>query len=328
MFRWGVLSTAKIAREHMIPAIVASENGVLAAVASRDAGKARALAERFGASHAFGSYEAMLASDLVDGVYIPLPTSQHVEWAIRAADAGKHVLVEKPLALNAADILPVIAARDRNKVLVCEAFMVTYHPQWLKVRELVQDGAIGRLRHVQGAFSYFNDDPSNMRNILSLGGGALPDIGVYPVVSTRFVTGLEPLRIQAAVERDKTFGTDIYSTVRADFGDFDLTFYVSTQLAARQVMVFHGDQGYVEVISPFNAGLYDHHRIELHNAPHTEAAVYRFPGTQQYQLEAEAFVRAARGGGDRVFTLEESVLNQKAIDAIFRAGLGDGWEAV
>jgi predicted dehydrogenase len=328
MFRWGILSTAKIAREHMIPAIVASENGVLAAIASRDAGKARALAERFGAPHAFGSYEAMLASDLVDGVYIPLPTSQHVEWAIRAADAGKHVLVEKPLALDAADILPVIAARDRNKVLVCEAFMVTYHPQWLKVRELVQGGAVGRLRHVQGAFSYFNDDPSNMRNILSLGGGALPDIGVYPVVSTRFATGREPRRIQATVERDKTFGTDTYSTVRADFGDFDLTFYVSTQLAARQVMVFHGDKGYVEVIAPFNAGLYDHHRVELHNASHTEAAVFRFPGTQQYQLEVEAFVRAAAGGSDRVFTLEESVLNQKAIDAIFRAGLSDGWEAV
>jgi len=328
MFRWGVLSTAKIAREHMIPAIVASENGVLAAIASRDVAKARTLAERFGAPHAFGSYETMLASDLVDGVYIPLPTSQHAEWAIRAADAGKHVLVEKPLALDAADILPVIAARDRNKVLVCEAFMVTYHPQWRKVRELVRNGAIGRLRHVQGAFSYFNDDPANMRNILSLGGGALPDIGVYPVVSTRFVTGLEPLRIQATVERDKTFGTDIYSTVRADFGGFDLTFYVSTQLAARQVMVFHGDEGFIEVFSPFNAGLYDHHRVELHNGSHTEATVFRFPGTQQYQLEVEAFVRAASGGGDRVFTLEESVLNQKAIDAIFRAGRGGDWEVV
>jgi predicted dehydrogenase len=328
MFRWGVLSTAKIAREHLIPAIVASENSVLAAIASRDAEKAGMLAERFGAPHAFGSYEAMLASDLVDGVYIPLPTSQHVEWAIRAADAGKHVLVEKPLALNAADIAPVIAARDRNKVLVCEAFMVTYHPQWLKVRELVQGGAVGRLRHVQGAFSYFNDDPANMRNILSLGGGALPDIGVYPVVSTRFATGREPRRVHATVERDKTFGTDIHSTVRADFADFDLTFYVSTQLAARQVMVFHGDKGYVEVISPFNAGLYDHHRVELHNASHTEASVFRFPGAQQYQLEVEAFVRAAAGGSDRVFTLEESVLNQKAIDAIFRAGLRDGWEAV
>lgn len=328
MFRWGVLSTARIAREYVIPAIVASQNGVLSAIASRDGARAAALAERFGAPHALPSYEALLASDVVDGVYIPLPTSQHVEWAIRAAEAGKHVLVEKPLALAAADIAPVIAARDRCKVLVCEAFMVVYHPQWIKVRELIRDGAIGRLRHVQGAFTYFNDDPSNMRNILSLGGGALPDIGVYPVVSTRFVTDREPLRVHAAVERDARFGTDVYSTVRADFGDFDLTFYVATQLAARQVMVFHGDRGFIEVHAPFNAGRYDHHRIELHNAAHTEATVFRFPGTEQYQLEVEAFARAARGGPDRVFTLEESVDNQKVIDAVFRSGDSGAWESV
>ena len=201
MFRWGVLSTAKIARDQLLPAIQDADNGVLTAVASRDEAKARALADRFGAPHAFGSYEALLASDTVDGVYIPLPTSRHIEWAVKAADAGKHVLVEKPLALAAKDIAEVIAARDRNKVLICEAFMVVYHPQWAKVRELVRSGAIGRLRHVQGAFAYYNVDPANMRNKLDLGGGALPDIGVYPTVSTRFVTGQEPLRIQATVER-------------------------------------------------------------------------------------------------------------------------------
>jgi predicted dehydrogenase len=328
MFRWGVLSTAKIGREQLLPAIVESENGVLSAIASRDLSKAKALAERFGAPHAFGSYEELLASREVDGVYIPLPTSQHVEWTAKAVRAGKHVLVEKPLALDAKDIPPLIKLRDEKKVLVCEAFMVIYHPQWIKVRDLIAGGAIGRLRHVQGAFSYYNVDPNNMRNQLDLGGGALPDIGVYPTVSTRFSTGKEPLRVQADIERDKTFGTDIYSSVRADFGDFELSFYLSTQMAARQVMVFHGEKGFIEVFSPFNAGLYDHHRIELHNQNHTEAQVFRFPGTQQYRLECEAFVRAAQGGKDRVFTLEESVLNQKVIDAIFRAGEKDGWEAV
>jgi predicted dehydrogenase len=328
MFRWGVLSTAKIGRDYLLPAIQEAENGVLTAVASRDTARARALADRFGAPHAFDSYEALLASDTVDGVYIPLPTSQHVEWAVKAADAGKHVLVEKPLALKADDIAQVIAARDRNKVLVCEAFMVVYHPQWHKVRELVQGGAIGRLRHVQGAFAYFNVDSGNMRNILELGGGALPDIGVYPTVSTRFVTGREPLRLQASVERDKTFGTDIYSTTRADFGDFDLTFYCSTQMALRQFMVFHGEKGFIEVHAPFNAGDYDHHRIELHDQGHTEATVYRFPSTRQYRLEVEAFARAAGGADEPVFTLEESVKNQKVIDAIFRAGESGGWETV
>lgn len=328
MFRWGVLSTAKIGREHLLPAMVEAENGVLSAIASRDLSKARALAERFGARHAFGSYEDLLASSEVDGVYIPLPTSQHVEWAAKAIEAGKHVLVEKPLALDAKDILPLIKLRDQKKVLVCEAFMVIYHPQWIKVRDLIASGAIGRLRHVQGAFSYYNVDPNNMRNQLDLGGGALPDIGVYPTVSTRFSTGKEPLRVQATIERDKTFGTDIYSSIRADFGDFELSFYLSTQMAARQVMVFHGEKGFIEVFSPFNAGLYDHHRVELHNQNHTEAQVFRFPGTQQYRLEVETFARAAQGGKERVFTLEESVLNQKVIDAIFRAGDKGGWEAV
>ncbi|UCI26626.1 Gfo/Idh/MocA family protein [Mesorhizobium sp. B2-8-5] len=328
MFRWGVLSTAKIGREQLLPAIVDSENGVLSAIASRDLSKAKALGERFGARHAFGSYEELLASKDVDGVYIPLPTSQHVEWTAKAIEAGKHVLVEKPLALDAKDIPPLIKLRDEKKVLVCEAFMVVYHPQWIKVRDLIAGGAIGRLRHVQGAFSYYNVDPKNMRNQLDLGGGALPDIGVYPTVSTRFSTGKEPIRVQATIERDKTFGTDIYSSIRADFGDFELSFYLSTQMAARQVMVFHGENGFIEVFGPFNAGLYEHHRIELHNQNHTEAQVFRFPGTQQYRLECEAFVRAAQGGKDPVFTLEESVLNQKVIDAIFRAGEKDGWENV
>ncbi|RWQ20440.1 Gfo/Idh/MocA family oxidoreductase [Mesorhizobium sp.] len=328
MFRWGVLSTAKIGREHLLPAMVEAENGVLSAIASRDMSKARALADRFGAPHAFGSYDELLASRDVDGVYIPLPTAQHVEWTAKAIEAGKHVLVEKPLALDARDIPPLIKLRDAKNVLVCEAFMVVYHPQWVKVRELIANGAIGRLRHVQGAFSYYNVDPKNMRNQLDLGGGALPDIGVYPTVSTRFSTGKEPLRVQATIERDKTFGTDIYSSIRADFGDFELSFYLSTQMAARQVMVFHGEKGFIEVLSPFNAGIYDHHRIELHNQNHSEAQVFRFPGMQQYRLEVEAFARAAQGGTDRVFTLEESVLNQKVIDAIFRAGEKEGWETV
>lgn len=329
MFRWGVLSTAKIAQVHVIPAILTASNGVLSAVASRDLAKARALAQQCGAPHAFGSYEELLASDVVDAVYIPLPTSQHVDWAIKAADAGKHVLVEKPLALKAADIAPVIAARDRNDVLVSEAFMVTYHPQWLKVRELVQAGAIGQLRQVQGAFSYYNVDPDNMRNQPELGGGVLPDIGVYPTVVTRFVTDMEPLRVQASVERDPVFGTDRFASVRADFGAFELSFYVATQLAARQAMVFHGDEGFIEVEAPFNAGVYGDHRVSVHDRGHTQAQIFRFPAAHQYRFQVEAFARAAQGEATAVFTLEDSVRNQKLIDAVYRAGAKDGgWETV
>jgi predicted dehydrogenase len=329
MFRWGVLSTAKIGRELVIPAIQDSENGVLVAVASRSPAPARALADRFGAPLAFGSYEELLASDQIDGVYVPLPTSGHVEWAVKAADAGKHVLVEKPLALSAADIAPVIAARDRNRVLISEAFMVTYSPVWAKVRELLAAGAIGRLRHVQGAFSYFNRDATNMRNRRELGGGGLPDIGVYPTVTTRFATGAEPIRVQADLERDPEFGTDVYASIRADFGSFELSFYVATQLAARQIMVFHGDRGFIEVKSPFNANRWGPEEIELTDAGHATSTVFRFPDNRQYKREVEAFVTAATGGSAEVFTLENSVLNQKPIDAIYRAAaLGGGWEPV
>jgi predicted dehydrogenase len=328
MLRFGILSTAKIGRELVVPAIQDAENCVVTAIASRNLSKARDMADRFSVPHAFGSYEEMLASDFIDAVYIPLPTSQHIEWTIKAADAGKHVLCEKPMSLKASEINAVIAARDRNKVLVSEAFMVTYSPVWHKVRSLVQEGAIGRLRHVQGAFTYYNRDAANMRNKPELGGGGLPDIGVYPTITTRFVTNKEPIRVQANTDRDPEFGIDIYSSVRADFGDFELSFYISTQLAARQVMVFHGDKGFIEVKSPFNADRYGAEELELSNQNHSQSQHFRFQDARQYKLEAEAFSRAAQGGTEEVVTLESSVNNQKLIDAIYRASEKDGWEPV
>ncbi len=328
MLRFGILSTAKIGRELVVPAIQDAENCVVTAIASRDLSRAREMADRFSVPHAFGSYEEMLASDLIDAVYIPLPTSQHIEWTIKAANAGKHVLCEKPMALKASEIDAVIAARDRNKVLISEAFMVTYSPVWHKVRSLLKEGAIGKLRHVQGAFTYYNRDAGNMRNKPELGGGGLPDIGVYPTISTRFVTGKEPIRVQANTDRDPEFGTDIYSSVRADFGDFELSFYISTQLAARQIMVFHGDKGFIEVKSPFNADRYGAEELELTNQNHSQSQLFRFQDARQYKLEAEAFSRAAKGEAAEVVTLESSVNNQKLIDAIYRASEKDGWESV
>lgn len=327
MFRWGILSTARIGREHFIPGVQQSDNGVIAAIASRDLSKAKALADKVGAAHAFGSYEAMLASDAIDGVYIPLTTEAHVEWTIKAADAGKHVLTEKPIALKAAEIDSLIAARDRNHVVVSEAFMVTYHPQWLKVRALIAAGAIGNLRQVDAAFTYFNVDPDNMRNRPELGGGVIPDIAVYPTVTTRFATGKEPSRLQATVEFDPVFRTDRYASVRADFGSFELTFYISTQLANRQTIAFHGDKGFIEVSSPFNSNLYEGDEVRLHDAGHATTQVFRYTGVNQYRLEAEAFARAAWGKGE-VMTLESSKKNQRVIDAIYAAGKSGGWEAV
>ena len=329
MLRFGIISTAKIGRELVVPAIVDAENAVLSAVASRDVERARAFADRFGAPHAFGSYDEMLASGTIDAVYIPLPTSQHVEWAIKAADAGKHVLVEKPLALKTEDIAPVIAARDRNNVIISEAFMVTYSPVWHKVRQLIADGAIGKLQHVQGAFSYFLKDASNMRNIRELGGGGLPDIGVYPTVTTRFVTGEEPQRVQATVRFDAEFGTDIYASIRAEYQSFEQSFYISTQMANRQTMAFHGTEGLIEVTSPFNADRWGEESLALSNQSHTETQTFRFQDSRQYVREVEAFAKAAAGESAEIFTLESSVKNQKLIDAVYRAGESDGgWEQV
>ncbi len=327
MFRWGILSTAKIGREHVNPAIMKSANGTITAIASRDEAKARVLADHYNAPHAFGSYQAMLESDVIDGAYIPLTTDAHVEWAIKAADAGKHVLVEKPLALKATDIEPVIAARDRNKVVVSEAFMVTYHPQWGKVRDLIAGGAIGTLRQVDAAFTYFNRDPDNMRNRPELGGGVIPDIGVYPTVTTRFATGAEPVRVHATVEFDPDFGTDRYASVRADYGTFEQTFYISTQLANRQHIAFHGDEGFIEVTAPFNSNLYEGDEVRLHDRSHRRTEVFRFTGVDQYKLQVEAFVAAVHGKG-QVFSLEDSVKNQRVLDAIYASGKSGNWAPV
>ena len=327
MFRWGIMSTAKIAREHLIPAIHASENGTLAAIASRDAKRAEEAASRHGAEAHFGSYEELLAARDIDAVYIPLPNDQHVEWAIKAAEAGKHVLVEKPLGLTADDIAPLIEARDRAGVLVSEAFMVTYHPQWKLVRELLRTRAVGRLSRVQASFAFYNADRHNIRNQLRTGGGALYDIGVYPVVTTRFATGEEPRRVLAHVERDPDFGTDRTASVWADFGEWRLEFYVSTQLAMQQQMAFHGDEGMITLDVPFNADVFGAPSVSLWARDHSRSDTQRFPGSAQYRRQVEAFTRAARGQGE-AFSLEDSVRNQRVIDACFRSGESGEWEEV
>ncbi|WP_119308888.1 Gfo/Idh/MocA family protein [Cohaesibacter haloalkalitolerans] len=325
MIRWGILGTAKIAREQLVPAIHASRNGLLQAVASRNGENAKAFAERFGMPLAFGSYEELLASKDVDAIYIPLPTSQHVEWTRRCLEAGKHVLCEKPISLHAREIEALIEARDKSGLVATEAFMVTYHPQWQLVRSLLADGAIGVLKHIQGVFTYYNVDPNNMRNQVELGGGGLPDIGVYPTVTARFATGKEPLRARASIERDPNFGTDIYANCQYDFGSFDMTFYCATQLALRQSMTFHGDKGMIEVSAPFNTLNYDAVSVSLYNASHSEVKTWNFQTAYQYQLQVEAIGDRIAGEDVTLFSLESSRANQAAIDALYAADLSDGW---
>lgn len=328
MVRWGLIGASTIAREWVIGAIRAN-GGEVVSVLSSNAERGSAYAADNGIARVAATLDEIVNDPAIDAVYVSTTNELHRDQAIAAASAGKHVLCEKPIALRASDIDQLIAARDRNGVLVSEAFMVTYTPVWRKVRDLLAEGAIGRLRHVQGVFTYFNRDPGNMRNIPELGGGGLPDIGVYPAIATRFATGSEPLKVQAVVERDAEFGTDIYSSVKADFGGFELSFYVSTQMANRQSMVFHGTEGFIEVRSPFNADRWGAEELELSNQSHNQSQVFRFQDSRQYRREAEAFAKAALSGDlSDVVSLESSRDNQRFIDAIYRAGEKDGWETV
>jgi len=337
MLRIGVLSTAKIGVQFVLPAIQQSGHATLAGIASRDSGRAKKLANSLKVALSFGSYEAMLESDAIDAVYIPLPTAHHVEWSLKAAAAGKHVLCEKPIALNARDINKLIKARDKHNIVMTEAFMVSYHPQWLKVRELITKGRIGELRHVQGSFAYFNVDPNNMRNRPELGGGVLPDIGVYPVVTTRFASGTEPTRIQATVDIDPAFNTDRHASVKAEFPGFELSFYVSTQMAQRQQMVFHGTDGFIEVNAPFNSNVYEGSEVKLHNAKHSEYRSFHFASVNQYVYQIDAFAQAVKKAmratksakAPAVFSLEDSLQNQRVIDAIYASGKKNGaWKNI
>jgi predicted dehydrogenase len=314
--RWGILGAAKIAREWVCPGIQTSDRGVVAAVASRTPGKADVFAARYGA-RIHDSYEALLADQEIDAIYNPLPNSAHVEWTLKALEAGKHVLTEKPIALRAGEIDTLIAARDRAGRLAAEAFMVTHHPQWLRAKELVQGGAIGRLRQVQSGFTFNNRDATNIRNDPAVGGGALRDIGVYPTVTTRFVTGEEPVAVtRAEIEWDG--GIDATARVMADFPDFHLDFYVSMRMAPRQVMVFHGEEAVLTVRAPFNAYAYGDQVIEIREAD-GRVVIERFGQAEQYRAQADAFNDSVLDGAPYACPLEFSRGNQAFIDMIYAA---------
>lgn len=317
ILRWGIIGASKIAREYVAPGIHASARGRIAAIASRTPGKGEALAEPYPDVRLHGDYDALLADPGVDAVYIPLPNGQHVEWTAKALQAGKHVLCEKPIALKATEIDGLIALRDRTGLLAAEAFMVTHHPQWRRVRALLAEGAIGTLLAVQGAFSFLNADPANIRNQPALGGGALRDIGVYPCVTTRFATGAEPVSA-AAAEIEWDMGIDATARARLKFPDFTLDFYVSMRMAPRQLMVFHGDKGWIALHAPFNAGAYGDVVLEWRSADGT-IRLERFGIFDQYRAQVDAFAASALDGAPYACPLEFSRGNQVAIDMIYAA---------
>ena len=313
--RWGILGASKFAREQMAPAIHRAAGAELAALGTTSPDKAAPFLAMQPRLRVHDSYEAVLADPSVDAVYVPLPHTLHVEWGIKALEAGKHVLVEKPTALSAAAIDPLIAKRDETGLLATEAYMIVHHPQWQKARALVRDGAIGTLRHVEGVFTYNNAaDPGNIRNHAPTGGGALPDIGVYTYGSTLFVTGQMPREITHA-DLDMQDGVDLTARVSARFDGFTAHWVNSMRMHPLQDMLFHGDAGWLRLTAPFNPITYGEARIVLRNGDGERQ--FRFPADWQYRTQVEAFCKAAAGEEDFPWTLEDAKRTQEVIDAVY-----------
>ena len=318
VIRWGILGAARFALNHMGPAIHVARGAELVALATSSAAKAGAFQDFAPQLRVETSYEALLAADDIDAVYIPLPNHMHVEWSLKALAAGKHVLCEKPIALAAPQIDDLIAARKASGRLAAEAFMIVHHPQFLRARDLLAEGVIGRLVHVDTAFSFFNDDPTNIRNKASTGGGGLRDIGVYTMGATRFLTGKEPVAITHANLRYEN-GFDVFAHFAADFGDFTFGSVVSTRMFTRQEIVLHGELGVIRMHCPFNAGVFDVASITLEVNGQSRETM-RWPQLNQYVLQVEAFCRSVQGSEAYACPLEFSRGTQKMMDMVFAAG--------
>jgi predicted dehydrogenase len=324
--RWGVLSTADIGRRKWIPGVrrAPEQRGEVVAIASRDAGVARQVADELDIPRAHGSYEALLADPEVDAVYIPLPNHLHLEWTIAAARAGKHILCEKPLALTSADAERMVAAADGAGVRLMEAFMYRLHPSWRAVRELVASGRIGRLQGVQSWFSYWNDDPANIRNRADAGGGALMDIGCYSINLSRMLFGAEPERVEASIVRDPAMGIDVVTSALLVFpGGGTATFTCSTRAETDQRVHIYGTEARISVGIPFNippdreTQVFLTHGGEPPVAPNTETLT--FPVADPYGVEADAFAAAILDGTPLPTPASDAVANMRVIEQVFAA---------
>jgi len=318
--RWGVLGTANIALTKVIPAMQLSEWCEIAAIASRDRAKAVAAAGKLNIPKAYGSYDELLADTSIEVIYNPLPNHLHVPWTIKAAAAGKHVLCEKPIALNAEEARRLIEVTERSGLKMQEAFMVRTHPQWLETRRLVRSGRIGSVTAITGFFSYFNADPENIRNQLALGGGALMDIGCYPINISRFIFEAEPRRVLGVIERDPVSGTDTLTSAMLDFPRGHATFTCSTRLAPYQRMIFHGTEGRIEVLIPFNAPNDRPTQILV------DDEVMEIPTCDQYEIQGSLFSQAIRENRAQPVPLEDAIANMSVIDAVFRSARTGQWE--
>jgi predicted dehydrogenase len=329
--RWGVMGAATIALEVVIPELLRSQACQLVAIASRDADKAAAAAARHGIPKSYGAYDDLLADAEVEAVYIPLPNHLHVPWSAKAAAAGKHVLCEKPLALTAAEAETLIAVREATGVLIQEAFVVRTHPQWLRARELIRGGRIGTLRALNCVFSEINDDPANIVNNPDFGGGGLYDLGCYPVTLARFLFEAEPTRAIALTDLDPSFRVDRLAACILEFESGLANFVCSPQLVLQHEFQIYGTAGRIEMVSPFNPAPAEPARIRVDDGSKlagASAVTETVPAVEQYGLEFATFSGAIRAGGGQAISLEDSVLNMRAIDALFRSVESGRWEEV
>jgi len=317
--RWGILGAAQFALNHMGPAIHAARGAELVALATSSPEKAAPFAAFAPGLRLHDSYEALLADPAVDAVYIPLPNTLHLDWSLKAIAAGKHVLTEKPMTMQAAEFDALIAARDASGRLVAEAYMIVHHPQWQKARALVAEGAIGRLEHVDTAFSYDNrTQPGNIRNRPETGGGGIRDIGVYTYGSVRFAAQAEPVTLQSRIRFEG--GVDTFAQVTGEMdgpqGRFTYSAITSMRLFPRQEVVFQGTKGLIRLTAPFNAGLFGEAQVELHRGG-GQSDLFRYPGVNQYVRQVEAFGRSVAEGLAYDCPLEFSRGTQAMIDRVF-----------
>lgn len=328
--RWGIVSTADIGMKKVIPGILKSEHSQVVAIASRDLARAEAAVATLGlqgSARAHGSYEAIFADPQVEAVYIPVPNHLHIPLTLAAARAGKHVLCEKPIALDATEAAQL---REIPKgIMFSEAFMVRHHPQWIRAREIVQSGALGKLTAIHAVFTYHNTDPANVRNMADIGGGAILDIGCYPIVTSRYIFGSEPKRVVALIDRDPSFRTDRLASVIADFGDGrQLSFVCGTQTVGRQSVEIMGDAGSLEVVIPFNASPDEKSALILNTgAPFDRSLASReiVPACDQYTEQAENFALAVLNGKPLPWGVEDAIQQARILDAIFASARTGGW---
>lgn len=321
---WGILGTAKIGVQKVIPAMQSGRSGSVTAIASRDADRARAVAKQLGIPKVYGSYEALLADAEVDAVYIPLPNHLHVPWSIKALEAGKHVLCEKPIGLTSQEAQQLIdAAKKYPRLKIMEAFMYRHHPQWQRTRQLVADGKIGELRTIHSVFSYSNTDPNNIRNRADTGGGGLMDIGCYCISLARFLFGAEPRRVLGIVEYDSVFGTDRLASGVLEFERGTSTFTCSTQLAPYQRVNIFGTEGRIEIEIPFNAP--PDRTCKLWHQVGRDISELVVDACDQYTIQGDLFARAVLDDGPVPTPLEDALANMRVIEAIKLSASRRAW---